>query len=713
MTDLGPDVRLYSAAGARKPFPTFAIASVDWELSDRGYYSKCGIEIKADFDGALNVDNGDRVDIYVDGTLRYRGYIRTLQAQLDTSERLVITACGLMEQLNGILVPGRYVSAGSTDVSAFATWLYDNYISERLAPAVGLTSDIQTVGVAFEPLKLDCNRDNARKLMDTLADLAGSALVWGFDTDGSGQDRFFVRPKPEGVAHKFQIGGRVRSYDYPRDSTSVVNTIHLTGSAADYPNQLANSSLEEPIVCDAEHADLLVGGSLEEELLWGLLNAEYTTSYPCQGKRSVVVYTNGGYLYQGGIPIEVGSDYTLEFWHFAKVGASFHVEIIPDVGDTIRFPDVGSYTSLAAGTNGPFTFQVCQFTGPAGASNITIKIIFTSVSCPLEEGLFVDEISLRRDNSIAQTGWFLDRRSPSNDISVDWSNTDSYHGGLAARVTGTLSGGESVRIHQPVHHALDVQAKHYYQLAFWAKSKVGEVEVTPLIVANNTDGTYTTYHGDGAQTIGVDWTRVVFSDSKYCPVVYSDELYEESVLVGVELTADSADGSGNVDLLLDAFYWSELPGSVFTESPYCPDYVESDRFEWDLSTDDAFIQSSGLSDAVKHSIATLGRHEASVSVDTINSLEMAQEWAKAYFGLHAVDEIGHRIEIVGCHEPVAPDGKLQLLGSSIEPGFPVKVTYKMVGNRLDMSAELNTERPSFDLLLSSILKQATVIYRNT
>ncbi len=115
------------------------------------------------------------------------------------------------------------------------------------------------------------------------------------------------------------------------------------------------------------------------------------------------------------------------------------------------------------------------------------------------------------------------------------------------------------------------------------------------------------------------------------------------------------------------------------------------------------------SGAWQDSITTYGRREAEESVESITDLTSAQNWARGYFGINALPITPHVIEIAGADDAdIEPDGKLELLGQDvIESAQVVRVAYSIGGDGLlTASIDLNTERPTFEGLLTRMQKEA-------
>ena len=136
-------------------------------------------------------------------------------------------------------------------------------------------------------------------------------------------------------------------------------------------------------------------------------------------------------------------------------------------------------------------------------------------------------------------------------------------------------------------------------------------------------------------------------------------------------------------------------------------FISGEDYEWNLTTDDAFIQSdAAVPDVVKQSIATYGLREARESVDSITKTSQAESWARGYFGVNAQPVASHKLAVVDPDAEIKPDGHVKLLGASTPPAFPAKVSYSLGGdNVLNASVELSTERPSFELLLAKMARK--------
>ena len=258
------DIRLYDkTTGARKPFPSDKVTAASWELIEAGFYSIFNLTLERDIlVGYTDIAGGDRLEIWVDGERRYRGYVAQPENNISIEAESGICGYGRFERLNTIIIRQRYVAPGGTDIADFVTQIANDYLVPRIP---GLVLDIETTGYDTETFAMEGS--NAKSVLNRLIELCGNQCYWGIDVDpATDNDRFFFRVKDTDTErYKIVIGDRLEAYMYPPDYSKIINCVRLTGADAAYPNLVANPSFEEPAVADETNGNLLQNPGFEEQ----------------------------------------------------------------------------------------------------------------------------------------------------------------------------------------------------------------------------------------------------------------------------------------------------------------------------------------------------------------------------------------------------------------------------------------------------------------
>ena len=679
------EVRLYDSSGSRKHFPNHAIESIDWELIERGYFGNATITIKDDFDtGSIDLTGSDYIEVWIEGALRYRGYVGTPEQTLAVPEKKSIRCYGLAERLNKCLVNKRYVWPGGVDIAQAFAKITDDYVSPKITD---LVKDIQDVGYTVENLELQ--RVTAREALDNLCSQAAGRAVWGFDVDDDGYNRIFLRPKGTDTLYKHSPGGRVSHYSYPPDYTRIVNRVHLIGGEAKFPNLVLNPSFEQPKQADANDGNLITNGGFEDWLTdWTLGGgASQKNVWPRSGNSCVELDNANEYVQQTGRVIEAEEDYTVEVWYLSPNASSFSITITPDVGSPIVSPvyacderDFSTYRS-----------KRFQFTAPVGASSCTIKVNAESSV----DDFRIDDLSMWKTSGIVQEGWqsLKDAQSTGE---VDWAyDVDQYHGGYSVHYNADVGASDYCWLLQSSAAAISLKPSRQYQLSVRVKSLSGSPDVKLVLWVNKSDGSGRRVESDPLTLAapGSGWQLLYFDGADG----WTSAADDSTVRVGLKFIQDA-------EVLVDAFYftdWNE-------DDTVLDNFVAGKNFEFTLDTDQDFVQNDAdLPAAVKTSITDYGIRDISESVEGISDLATAQNWGIGYFGLNAQPVTSHRVGIADWWEEIAPDGLFRLLGTSIEDAFPVRIAYKLGGDSmLNLDIDLNTERPTFEGLLKRVVDDA-------
>ncbi len=695
------DVRVYGSDGLRKTFPSHKVDKVSWELLEQGYYGLCTIEFQHDFNDDLNLTGSDRIEVWYGGEIQFRGILGKPSTLLSEPETKSLSVYGLAHRCNAITVDRRWAYPGGVDISEVFASIASEYVAPRIE---NLILDIQNVGFEIEAFSAD--RKSARNAFGELVNLAAKRAVWGFDIDSDGNNRIFLRPKSTAVEYVKTVGEDVKAYSPEPDYTEIINKVYLTGAESKYPNLVVNPSFEQPIFISEPANQAIVNGGFENGLTgWSKSgsNTNVLEENPRSGSKALRFsrLDSNPYVQQASVDIAGGESHRLELWianYYDKTGFVY-VTITPDVGDPILFT-----------LGDAFIWQTWyrrftrDFIAPEGASSCTIRLTATD-----EWGFYVDDVALWQTSGLAEEGWY-------NDISsgvsrrIDWQYRDAHHGNYSVRLTPTIPKNGWIRILQSAGNAISVDNNYSYYIRFWNKGLIDMADQLPAVGKMYLRAWVTKSDGTG---------RWVSSEFMSLPnnvdgwveaghLVYTPEEDDQSFYVAIEVKNESS-GSTDItlDMLIDAVEVTRGDLSTYSGPPLGMPFSAGKNVFFVLSTDDDFVQNDAeLPDAVKSSITTNGIWDTYETIEGIATIEQAQNWAIGYFGLNAQPKVCHVLELENQDPEIKPDGLVQIDGSGIDPAFPVKVKYDISADLIKSSIELNTERPSFEGMLSKAIKQA-------
>ncbi len=707
-----PDYRIYDRYGNRKYLPP--IVSADWELTEGGWFGSANIQISKDFSGLHDFDGFDTLEIWFGGVRRYRGKIICPQQDLQIPESWTLQCMGLVDRLNTIRADKRYVYPGGVDVSQAFARLAMDYILTRITP---LATDIQEVGFTVENLVFE--NVSVREAIGSLIEQCAKRAVWGFDVDDAGLDRLFFRPKVDEPVYHYPVGGRVKHYSYPPDYGNIVNTVKLIGSESKYPNLLTNPSFEQPKVADVADGNLVFNPSFEltdgESGLasWNLSSNAWWVypghvpkgdqAWPRTGNKCVELdcaqgpdeyaETKNGAQYN----ITAGQTYLWEFWHYNPNAGRYRVTATFSDNSVMHFPGADStYLVMGVGATGKYRRSTGQFKAPAGVTWVKLRITQTENS----PNFRIDDVALYQVDSIVQAGWQIQYSASVDDAANDYAcDLAAYHGGYSVRLKGYVLAGREIRLIQRYEQRLTIEPSTYYQSAAWVyPMNVARVRLVAWVVKDSGAGRWEYGQSYLLEDLN-QWHQLLWNDLGW--LTESDDRYAQIALLVIDNTENR-----DIDLLVDAMYFGLWASdNEINNGVYCP----ARNYEFELNTDQAFVQNdSRLSAEIKASRTTYGIREARETVAEITNLTQAQNWAIGYFGIHAEPVAAHRCDIVlNDDEVIQPDGQLRLVGSDVPPAFVSRARYSLKGDDpLSCSVDLNTERPSFEGLLTKVLRQS-------
>lgn len=703
-----PDVRVYDSSGARKAFPVDAIEKVTWEHLALGGFGQCTVTLVSEYASELPLAAGDRLEVWVNGALRYRGYVSLTDTTIDVTDRKTITVAGLAARMEKIVTEKRYLypDGQRPDLVGYdmaVDWLlpYFPAMWGRLLPCAGTLYQIDCAGTA-------------REAFDRLVELAGDQCVWGWEVSSEsghvGADQLYIIPRVTAPAkYKFTVGGNVKLFSYPQDHTAIVNTVHVFGAETRWPNLVKNPSFEDVDYAKENCGNLITNPSFEDwtsstsPKKWNYQSSSlFKTDQHRTGRYSVGLAAANDYVQQTGIYVTGGATYTLVFYVWAPNAYGLSVRFAGNQsGNTDVVPSLPNPAEA-------WQRVTCQWTAGPSDSYVSITIKATQNST----NLHIDDVSFFGPDPWGNTsrgcpGWEIDNKegSPYRVVWGDPAVQGYGRRGLCAKIITTNTAGEitliqtwengfdtvrdlkvKCRVRCDAGSSLKAQIVGYYYVN--GQAVIAGMNAAPLV-----------------DLVPGEWVEVTSGQSPAIDDYVSGT--PDWVRVGVRIINTSSPVATNV--YVDEFYCFTDPAHEWDAAPYFPDYCRASNHEWWLSTNDSFIQNdSNIPAVVKASIATYGAREAEETVDYLQSRDDAEAWAKLYFTEHGTPKVAARLEVAECDSDLRCDGPVQLLGTNFGLLYPLRVTHVLRpgSETTQATVELGRLRPSFEGLLIDILHQA-------
>lgn len=705
-----PDIRIYGPDDKRKAFPVDEVDSVTWEHLALGGFGECSVSFKETFATALGVAAGDRIEVWVQGSLRYRGFIGVRESNVDLADKKTLVAYGLAERMNSIWANKHYLSQAGMDASAWAQYLWQDWVQPCLP-----TSGTRLVTCPTTIYDLTA-ADTAREAFDKLIEASGDDCVWGWEVDALGQDQLFVIPRGTAAKYKFVVGGNVKGFSYPEDHSDVVNRVHVFGAQSKWPNLLTNPSFDDLTWANEVDGNMIGNESFEHWHTevginvpdgWAYGGATRKTDLVRTGAYSIGIEDENEFIKQYNIPVIGGRTYNVCCYLNRVTG---HVEVDwPFLVMSMVFDQGGAAVPNVnlKWSDETWCRASCQFTAPAAATTVTLEIkINQDVS-----SLRLDDVSMWEEGAVAAVGWKQDSVGPKLEW---WYGSCLTKWGVPGKPAEREHGHSAVVqlrpnllrtvVTIPYSKALSVQPGDAVKACCYARTSAGTCKALM----------FDRFYGDETSDIVAQGSYFTLNSTSWTLLTDGVDNWAglspnaEKVRIGIMLRNETG---SSAEVYIDTVYLMNDPLLEWNANnpPYFPDYLRADTHEWWLDTDDTFIQTDPAIDAsIKASIATFGVREAELSVDYLDSLETAQTWAKTYFGQNALPRIPQKLDVVGCTTDVRCDGLVAVLGSGKAAAFPVRVahTLRAGADATDVTIELDVLRPSWQGLLASVLTAA-------
>jgi len=680
------EARLYDSSGKRVRMPEEWLDSVEFEIGEAGGMQTGTMQLLVEWE-TLQLTGGEHVDIYLWGSLIYRGWVRIPQGEIGYPERKSPTLYGLHETLNGYRVRRNLAYASATSIELVFTDIVNQWVKRtgRLPSIV-----IDVTGVAALGLTLTSFDGSGKSVTQALNDLVGlspGSLIWGCDVDGSGNDRVYLRPRSQTVAYKYAVGDTVKAFVYPQDTSQVVNAVYVTGGKLFYPNLAPNPSFEKSAL-PGEDSNLLLSPSFEDASGGSVPNWNVTgnptadTSRSRTGSVSLDIDNNPGteVIYQDVALPALPAVGAFALYVQCPVGETWHVVVTFDLidgGGASLWSH--AFTAFAIAADETWYRFADSVTLPSTVGAVSLRITINSGAAESGAiGFALDDVALWFSEVLPES-WMRGQSHLANFAALDWQSTAvaAYDGDLSVRVTpNILGGGGYVEICTTPAARIAVKDGRPYWIAFYVS---GDVVSPPLIAF-----VVRAYSGDTLLGTFVSNQVSVTSGLWHLESYFGTTAGADKLEIGLRFYNNnpaSIDAAGVWENNLPTQWY---PDQALTKHSTVADYGGS------------------ISAEASASITNYGLREDEVQNDQILDAATMDAFLIGYYNVHAVPAVQARLSLFGPTAPLKLDGTVKIVNlpaSSEAPAlFPSRVRYQ-IGEAITIEADLGNERPDLAGLL--------------
>jgi hypothetical protein len=696
------DVRLYDSAGKRMYFPMARILSVSFTIGERGGYLDGEVQVEGKWE-EFTFNGTERIDVWENGALVYRGIVMTPRIDMNDAERVMLATYGLLTRLDKFIVTKRFAYAFWTDVGQVFADIANEFVilTDRLPSLTLDTTGVSGLGIALEDF--DAKHKSVKDAFNQLCDNSPNALIWGFDVDGSGNDRLYLRPRSSAVSHVVAIGEGVSGFVYPMDAGQVVNRVYVDGGAVSYPNLVPNPSFEDPASVTDAGNNLLQNDSFEQQTdsgsrqnaaYWnranGAVRRQYPDDNPGSGNLShtgncyVEMTTPNATFEQVNIPLGFPQPFTLSIWGRQNTNgdAEYFQMIVKEKNAAGTVVNTLTSANLTPASNA-YQFFTQVFT-PANAATTQVDIQFKMLSAGgTGHGVILDDARATLNN-IQAASWGAGTNVNGIFSTLDWQSQDyAYDGAQSVKVVPSVTGGGYVEIQVLPQNRVDIQPGKTTYMTVWAYGAAGTIALGWREYADSTlTSTLVMALPEGVNAFG--WTRHQFS--------FTSGTTTNKIQPFIRIF-----DSGGSPVYLDAVMITQgaaPPNNVFYEAGV----FQGVRSVTDYTTGDIGSGAAG-------SLATYGLREKRESVEQVVDVATLDLYCKAYFKAYGTPVVQGEITLEDPSENFTIDGTIRLVNLPNAPAalFPSKATYRY-GANLQVKLQLNNELPTLAQLLKNAAK---------
>lgn len=562
---------------------------IEFEYLERGGYGEGSLSMLATWE-ELSLTGNERVDVYILGELAYRGYVRVNEKSMADSERCKITLNGLIEQLGQWQVKRRYAYGCAPDISQVFSDIAGDYVAVTgRMPAIVI--DAEDIGLELS--KFDSNGKSVAQAFNSLCDLAPGQAIWGVDTDPSGNDRIYIRPRTLERTYTFVVGKNVSAFTYPRDTSAIVNRILLTGGAVEQPNLIFNGDFSDVLPSSAEVNNLLIEPSFEDNTAgkWVLgggaaiktAGANATCRGAARTGQKWLELDQNGETAKQTIKIDYATQYQFGMWvryEDSVLSAGRQVKVSLE-GLDVSNSTVTSATILDYFDPGSDVYSlhtaVFDFIGFPTVTQVRITIQ-TNAGTASNDGIIVDDVGVWVYCSAGQNGWRmnLDGAATVDTLDLMVTSPAPKSGGYCVKLkpADIALSSDVLELYQPKANRVSVKPNERYTMGVWIQTNsLGSASFSFGVAGYKSDGTLgNIINSAGTSATTVEYATTALNTSDWTlftlPIITGSDtaqlqpfLRGRSNAVVYFSAAFVVEGECPTDFTTHGDYW---PGDVYT-----------------------------------------------------------------------------------------------------------------------------------------------------
>jgi hypothetical protein len=728
------DVRAYKPVGSawqRIDFPSRKISSLQWENLISGGYGTGRVVLETPWEN-YQLTGNERVDIYLNGVLAYRGLARMTENNLEEEQNKVVNLYGLIG-LVGKPINTRYAYPAPVDISVIAQDLFNDYVLPYDPNAI---ANLSTTGITLA--MFDAVGKTFKQAMDDLLSFGPTLGSWQWDAALSGgvyQNRLNLNPTLPAVQYVWPVGGNIKAALYPSDSNAIVNTMKILGGMVSQPNLVNNGDFEHPASPDVNHGNLLgnAGFELGTEATaspWNLTSGASVkgTSDPGSGLNGAHSGSNWLALDQNNeaasqtVPIDFTLPLSMSLWvrngQEVSPGGIFSAFVdgldaggavvsTVTVASAVSIPLIPGYIDGIYSEVGPTTVD---FSAHPTVTQAKVRVVGGN-GTDSGDGTAVDDVALYYRDVAVQNAW-VSLPVACTASAVNWlqkvntpgDSTAPLEGSYCVRVTCTPTTGGYTEIRTAPWARISLKSQRIYSLMLAARTKEGSGDNFDISMG------VTLFNSDG--TVYGDYESVAYSGG-------SDDAWHVLSFLSTNSTAiatPNSELSAEIYIRVRSSVVTYIDGVMMVEGPPPLEYVNDHNY-WPADqytkTYDVTSADLTLATGINTSISTWGVREAFVDQPLVVDKASAIAYANGYLNKHATPDVRGRITLVnwvadavaGSHrgELINNFQKIRLTNLPLAPAAltPSRIQYT-VEDDVQVDVDVEDDRPDLALLLQNI-----------
>ena len=270
MSDLIKLLVTDTTTGTARFFPLDYVDSFSCKIARYGGYAEFSLSTSLPWGTSLVdwVSNQDRLELYYQGVLRYRGYVRGRTRSEEEPKTLIVEGYGALLGIRNQICRKRIgVTIDAADISSIFSQVINSFVLTARGPnGLPLIQDVEVQSIGVTSSGVDGYNKLSGDVLDDIQNQTANLAVWGCDVNPANQDRAYTRKINTGPTPDHVIvlpSPNVEAAQSEDQEADIRNILLINGGNPIFPQLCHNGDFQLPAYHQDASTNLLQNGGFE------------------------------------------------------------------------------------------------------------------------------------------------------------------------------------------------------------------------------------------------------------------------------------------------------------------------------------------------------------------------------------------------------------------------------------------------------------------